>query len=167
MASESQFDVVSEVDLQEVDNAINQATKELLTRFDFKGSKSKIEFNRGEKKIVLLADDNMKLKNLKDILETRLAKRSISMKALKYGAEEKAFDGTIRQNVEIVLGISQEIAKEIVKIIKDLKLKVQASIQGEKVRVSGKSKDELQTVILRLKNANLSTPLQFVNFRTN
>ena len=166
MPSESSFDIVSEVDLQEVDNAVNQSLKELLNRFDFKGSKSKIEFDRIEKKIILLADDTMKLKNLKDILETRLAKRSVMLKSLRYNTEEKAFDGTIRQSADIIQGIPQENAKELVKKIKDLKLKVQASIQGEKVRVTGKNKDDLQLIMQHLRANNLNLALQFVNFRT-
>lgn len=167
MASESSFDIVSEVDLQEVDNAINQAIKELKSRFDFKGSKSEILFDRNEKKITLVADDDMKLRNLKDILSTKLAKRSVAMKALKYLPEEKAFEGTIRQPVEIVQGLPQDAAKDISRRIKDLKLKVQVSIQGEKVRVTGKDKDDLQFVIQHLKALDLPNALQFVNFRTS
>lgn len=167
MASESSFDIVSEVNLQEVDNAVNQAIKELKNRFDFKGSKSLIEFNKTDKKILLLADDEMKLRNLKDIVQTRLVSRGISMKALEYLAEEKTFEGTIRQSVNVIQGISQEKSKEIVRLIKDLKVKVQATIQGEKVRVVGKSKDDLQLVMQMLRNAKLDIALQFVNFRTN
>ena len=166
MASESSFDIVSEVDLQEIDNAVNQSVKELRNRFDFKGSKSSIEFNRTEKKIILVADDAMKLNNLRDILGTKLAKRSVSLKAIQYLSEEQAFDGGIRQNADIVQGISQDIAKEIVGKIKDLKLKVQASIQGEKVRVSGKNKDDLQLIIQHLKASSVKIPIQFCNFRT-
>ncbi len=167
MASESSFDIVSEVDLQEIDNAVNQAVKEMKTRFDFKGSKSELKFDRLVKKITLLADDEMKLRNLKDILETKLVKRSIQLKSVKYLLEEKAFEGTIRQEAEIIQGIPQETAKEIVKKIKDLKLKVQTSIQGEKLRVSGKSKDELQTAIQFLKASQFNVALQFSNFRTS
>ena len=166
MSSESSFDVVSDVDLQEVDNAINQTVKEVKTRFDFKGTKCSVDFNRTDKKINLLADNEMKLNDLKDILSTKLAKRSVSQKAIKYLAEEKAFEGTIRQQAEIIQGLPQETAKEIVRIIKDLKLKVQASIQGEKVRISSKSKDDLQTIIQRLRASNMPVALQFVNFRT-
>lgn len=167
MGSESFFDIVSEVNLQEVDNAINQAVKELQTRFDFKGSKSSIEFDRNSKKVTLIADDDLKLKNLKDILETKLAKRAVSLKAIKYLPPEKAFDGTIREQADVLQGIAQENAKEIVKTIKDLKLKVQASIQGEKIRVSGKNKDDLQYVIQVVKSRHLSIALQFVNFRSS
>lgn len=165
MPGESSFDIVSQVDLQEVDNAINQALKEIKTRFDFKSSKSDLKFNREEKKIVLLADDELKLKNVIEILEGKLAKRSISIKALKYGVAEKALDGLIRQTAEVIQGIPQEKAKEIVRRIKDLKLKVQASIQGEQIRVSSKSRDDLQFVIQSIKNSILDLPLQFTNYR--
>lgn len=166
MGSESSFDIVSDVDLQEVDNAVNQALRELANRFDFKGSKSSIQFLRLEKKVVLIGDDELKIKNLIDILATKLAKRNVPLKSLKYLPEEKAFDGTIRQEAEIIQGIPQEKEKELVKIIKDLKLKVQASIQGDKIRVTGKNKDDLQTIIQVFRNQNFEIPLQFVNFRT-
>ncbi len=165
MGKEFSFDIVSEVNLQEVDNAVNQAMKEILTRFDFKGSKSQIAFNRTEKKVQLIADDEMKMRNLRDVLSTRLAKRSISMKALDYGTEEKAFDGMVRQEAKLVDGISQEHAKDIVRRIKDFKLKIQPSIQGESVRVTGKSKDDLQFIMQQLKASDLTIPLQFANFR--
>jgi hypothetical protein len=166
MASdECSFDIVSRVDLQEVDNAVHQARKELSTRFDFKGSKSSIDWNRDEKKVVLVADDELKLKNLKDILTTRLAMRKVSLKSLEWGKEEKAFDGMIRQEANLTVGIPQEKAKEIVKEIKGTKLKVQASIQGEEIRVTSRSKDALQAVIQHLKNYPSSVPLQFTNYR--
>ncbi len=119
------FDIVSEVDLQEVDNAVNQATKELLQRYDFKNSKSSIKYDREEKKITLIADDDFKLSALKDILATRLAKRGVSLKSLKFNEPEKAFEGYLRQVAEISMGISKEKAKELVDIIKGLKLKTQ------------------------------------------
>ena len=166
MANDFSFDIVSEVNLQEVDNAINQALKEIRNRFDFKGSKSNITFVREEKKISLLADDDLKLKNLTDALEGKLAKRGVSVKSLKYNTPEKALDGLVRQHAEIIQGIPQEKAKEIVKMIKDLKLnKVQPSIQGEQIRVSGREKDDLQAVIQMLKNSKIDLPLQFVNYR--
>jgi len=165
MAKEFSFDIVSEVNLQEIDNAINQAMKEINTRFDFKGSKSNISLNRTEKKVQLIADDELKMKNLKDVLSTRLAKRSVSMKALEYGVEEKAFDGMVRVDAKIVNGISQEHSKDVVRRIKDLKLKIQPSIQGESVRVTGKNKDDLQFVMQQLKSFNLPIPIQFTNFR--
>src|SRR3989338_1315059 len=139
MANESSFDIVSQVDLQEVDNAVNQAIKELRTRFDFKGSRSEIILKREEKEITLLADGDLKLKNVIEILEGKFAKRWLSVKSLQYGSQEKALDGLIRQTAKIIHGIPQEKAKDIVKRIKDLKLKVQASIQGDEIRVTGRS----------------------------
>ena len=167
MAQTASFDIVSQMDLQEVDNAVNQAKKELLTRFDFKGSKSSIEFlkDEKEKKIRILADDDMKLRNLQDILKTRMASRKISQKALDFKTPEKAFDGCLRQEVGLTQGIPQDKAKEIVKIIKDLPVKVQTAIQGDEIRVSSKSRDDLQAVIQHLRTAPLTVPVQFVNFR--
>ena len=163
--NEFSFDIVSQVDLQEVDNAINQATKELANRFDFRGSQSTLEWNRDEKKIVLIADDELKLNNLRDILTTRLAIRKVSLKSLEWKKEEKAFDGLIRQEISLTMGIPGDKAKEIVKEIKQTGLKVQASIQGEEVRVSSRSKDALQSVIQHLKAYTCSVPLQFINYR--
>jgi uncharacterized protein YajQ (UPF0234 family) len=167
MASDSSFDIVSDVNLQEIDNAVNQAIKELSTRFDFKGSKSTIEFQKAEKekKILLIADDDMKLRNLQDILKARMAARKIPIKSLKFETPEKAFEGTLRQEINLVQGIPGDKAKEIVRLIKETKLKVQASIQGDQVRVSGKSKDDLQAVMLALRNNSLDIPLQFTNYR--
>ncbi len=165
MAAQSSFDIVSQIDFQEVDNAVNQANRELKTRFDFKGSRSQIEFLKDEKKIRLIADDDLKLRNLQDILKTRMAARQISQKALEFSDPEKAFEGTLRQEVSLISGIPQEKAKDLVKGIKDLKLKVQVSIQGEEIRVTSKSKDELQSVIQHLKANPPSIPIQFTNYR--
>jgi uncharacterized protein YajQ (UPF0234 family) len=167
MAQLSSFDIVSQLDLQEVDNAVNQAKKELQNRFDFKGSKSAIEFlkDEKEKKIRIIADDDMKLRNLQDILKTRMSSRKISPKAMDFKTPESAFDGCLRQEVTLTQGIPQDKAKEIVKMIKDLPVKVQAAIQGDEIRVSSKSKDDLQEVIQHLRNAPLSLPIQFTNFR--
>jgi uncharacterized protein YajQ (UPF0234 family) len=167
MAQLPSFDIVSQIDLQEVDNAVNQAKKELQTRFDFKGSKSSLEFlkDEKEKRIRLIADDDMKLRNLQDILKTRMASRKISQKALDFKTAEKAFDGCLRQEVALAQGLSQEKAKEIVKIIKELPVKVQAAIQGDEIRVTSKSKDDLQAVMQHLRTAPLTVPVQFVNFR--
>jgi len=165
MASNFSFDIVSEVNFQEVDNGINQAQKELAQRFDFKNSKSSIEYNKAEKKITLIADDDFKLRALRDILEGRFAKRGVSLKSLKSKDPEKAFEGTIRQVIELTSGMPVEKSKELVKIIKDLKLKVQPQIEGEKVRVISSKKDDLQTVIAHLRSIDFSLPLQFVNFR--
>lgn len=165
MAQGFSFDIVSEVNFQEVDNAVNQAIKELKNRFDFKGSKSSIEFLRSDNKIRLIGDDDLKLRNLQDILKSRMAARSVPVKAMQFGEPEKAFEGTLRQDVSLVHGIPQEKAKSIVKEIKQALKKVQASIQGEQIRVSSKSKDELQAVISYLKSNPPDIPLQFTNYR--
>lgn len=159
------FDIISEVDLQEVDNAVNQAAKELAQRYDFKNSKASIAFDRKEKKITLVADDDFKLRALTDILATRMAKRNISLKSLKFNDPEKAFEGYLRQAVEICMGIDKEKAKELTGIIKGLGLKVQTQIEGEKIKVSSAKKDELQAVIAHLRGLNFSIPLNFCNYR--
>lgn len=163
MAQESSFDIVSKTDLQEVANAIQQAQKELGQRFDFKGSKSEITLTGEE--LVLVSDDEMKLKSLKDIVEGRLVKRNVSLKAIDYGKVESAALGTVRQKAKIVQGIESEKAKAIVKAIKDAKIKVQASIQSDQVRVSGKNKDDLQKAIALVKGQDFGIPLQFTNYR--
>ncbi|MCK4532671.1 YajQ family cyclic di-GMP-binding protein [bacterium] len=159
------FDIVSEVDLQEMDNAINQAKKELAQRYDFKNSKSSIDYDRKEKKVVLVADDDYKLKALKSIFVSRVVGRGISPKALDFKTPDKAFEGTLRQSVEISIGISKEKAKELVKIIKDLKLKVQTQIEDDKLRVSSQKKDDLQVVITHLKEIDFPLALNFCNYR--
>ncbi len=159
------FDIVSEVDLQEVDNAVNQANKELAQRYDFKDSKSSIAYDRKEKKITLIADDDFKLSALTDILATRLVKRGISVKSLKFNEPEKAFEGYLRQVVEICTGIDKEKAKELTGIIKGLGLKVQAQIEAEKIKVSSAKKDDLQVVITHLRGLDFSLPLSFCNYR--
>jgi len=163
MPQEFSFDIVSKTDLQEVANAIQQAQKELAQRFDFKGSKSEITHTPEE--ITLVSDDEGKLRSVKDILETRLVKRGVSLKALDYGKLEDASLGTVRQKVKIVQGIESEKAKAIVKAIKDEKLKVQVSIQGEQVRVVGRSKDDLQRAQAVIKGKDFGIPLQFTNYR--
>ena len=165
MAGESSFDIVSQINLQEVDNAVNQTIKEIQNRFDFKGTKTTIEFKRDEAKIHIVTDDDLRLKSLQQVLKERLAKRGISIKALKFQEPEKTFDGLLRQIVELTQGIPQVKSKEIVRHIKEAKLKVQASIQGEKVRVSSKSKDELQSVIQLVHKQHDDMALQFVNYR--
>jgi len=164
MASFS-FDIVSEVNLQEVDNAVNQASKELAQRYDFKDSKASVSFDRKEKKITLIADDEFKLRALTDILTTRMAKRNISLKSLKFNTPEKAFEGYLRQAVDICMGIDKEKAKELTGIIKGLGLKVQAQIEGEKIKVSSQKKDDLQQVIAEIKTLDFSIPLSFCNYR--
>src|ERR671926_1965109 len=163
MAQDFSFDIVSKTDMQEVSNAIQQAQKELAQRFDFKGSKSSIELASDE--IVLLSDDEGKLRSVKDIVETKLVKRGVALKALDYGKVEPAAGGTVRQRAKIVQGIETEKAKAIVKTIKDAKLKVQASIQGDQVRVTGRSKDDLQRAMALVKAEDYGVPLQFVNYR--
>ena len=165
MPQEFSFDVVSKVDLQEVQNAVQQASKEIATRFDFRGSKSKIEWNEKELALTLTSDDEGKLKSVKDILETRLVKRGIAVKSLDYQKVEPAAMGTVRQVAKIQQGIVSEKAKEIVKTIKDRKLKVQAAIQGDQVRISGRAKDDLQEVMAVLRAADFGVPLQFTNYR--
>jgi len=165
VAQEFSFDVVSKVDLQEVSNAVQQASREITTRFDFKGSASKIEWNEKELTLTLTSDDEHKLKSVVDILETRLVKRGIAVKALDFGKVEPAAGATVRQAVKVQQGIPSEKAKEIVKTIKDRKIKVQASIQADQVRVAGKSKDELQTVQALLRAGDFGLPLQFTNYR--
>ena len=165
MASNFSFDIVSEVDLQEVDNGVNQAKKELAQRYDFKGSKSTMDFNRDEKKIMLTADDDFKRRALTDILVTRLAKRGVSLKSLNFKDPEQSIGGILKQEIEISTGISKEKAKELVAIIKKLNLKVQAQIEDDKVRVTSPKKDDLQAVITHLKGVDFSLPLSFCNYR--
>ena len=157
------FDVVSEVNLPEAQNAVAQAQKEVAQRYDLKGSAAGIE--QKERELTLTADNDFALKAVNDILQTKLVKRGVSLKALDYGKIEPAAKGTVRQVVTIQQGIATEKAKEIVKAIKDSKLKVQVSIQGEQLRVSGKKKDDLQAVIALLRGADFGIPLQFTNFR--
>ena len=159
------FDIVSEVDLQEMDNAVSQTKKELAQRYDFKKSKSSITYDRKEKEITLIADDNFKLRALTDILTTRMAKRGIAYKALKFKAPERAFEGYLRQVVEISIGIDRGKAKELTTSIKKLGLKVQVQIEGDKIKVRSAKKDDLQAVIAHLKDLKFSIPLNFCNYR--
>jgi len=159
------FEISSEVNLQEVDNAVNQACKELAQRYDFKDSKASLAFDRKEEKIALIADDEFKLRALTDMLATRLAKRGVSLKSLKFNEPEKAFEGYLRQSAEICMGIEKEKAKELTGIIKGLGLKVQTQIEGEKIKVSSAKKDELQAVIAHLRSLDFSIPLSFGNYR--
>jgi cyclic-di-GMP-binding protein len=165
MPQDFSFDVVSKVDLQEVANAVQQASKEIATRFDFRGSASKIELREKELELVLVSDDEHKLKSVVDVLETKLVRRGVAVKALDYRKVEPAAGGTVRQVAGIQQGIPSERAKEIVKAIKDRKLKVQASIQADQVRVAARSKDELQGAITLLKDRDFGLPLQFTNYR--
>ncbi|MBK9334463.1 MAG: YajQ family cyclic di-GMP-binding protein [Ignavibacteria bacterium] len=165
MANQFSFDIVSEVDLQELDNAINQALKEILQRYDFKASKSEITFNKKDKALNVISDDEYKMKSVIDILQNKMIKRGISIKALKYGKVEPAASNTVRQEIKLQQGIEKEDAKYIVKLIKESKLKVQATIQDEQVRVTGKDKDDLQAVMNLLKAKELEFALQFTNYR--
>lgn len=165
MAKENSFDIVSEVDLQEVDNAVNQTVKEISQRFDFKGSKVDVELVEDDK-IKIIADDEYRLKSVIDILQSKLVRRGISLKFLDYGKIEPASGATVRQLITIKQGIPTEKAKDIVAHIKKLKLKVQAQIQNEQVRVSGKERDDLQKVIQSVKSADFDLELQFTNYRT-
>jgi len=165
MAKENSFDIVSKTDYAEVTNAINQTTKEVGQRFDFKGSKAAVELQ--QKDLMLSAEDETKLRNMNEILQGKLVKRGVSLKALDYQKVEPAAGGTVRQLVKVQQGIPIEKAKEVVKFIKDSKLKVQASIQGETVRVSGKDLDTLQDVIAKLKAQDFGIDMQFDNYRSN
>lgn len=159
------FDVVSRVDMQEIDNAVNQVKKEIATRFDFRGSKTSIELDRKDSKIHVLTEDDMKLRAIRDMLIAKVVRRSIEAGALDFGAPEKAGGDMLRQTVTIANGLDIETARRVVKAVKDGKIKVQVAIQGDEVRISGKQRDDLQQVIQTLKETDLGMPLQFVNYR--
>jgi len=162
--ADASFDIVSEIDGQEVKNAVAQALKEIQTRYDLKDSKSDIQI--GDKELTLTSVDDYKIKAVRDILETKLMKRGISIKALTYGEIDAALGGTVRQKVTLQSGIPIEKAREIVKLIKNTKLKVQAAIQGEQLRVTGKNRDDLQSVIAMLRaDKSLDIDMQFTNYR--
>ena len=164
MAAENSFDIVSKVDLQEVSNAIQNALKEIHTRFDLKDSKSDIQLE-GKEALVLSSADEYKLKAVTDILQSKLIKRGVPIKALSYGTVEPAAGSSVRQKITMQQGIPIEKAREIVKLIKDSKKKVQASIQGDTVRVSGKDRDALQEVIALLRGHDFGIDMQFTNYR--
>ncbi len=163
MAKDSSFDIVSEVDMPEVINALHMAEKEIEQRFDFKGSKSELRLEKD--KIILISDDDFKLSNVVDILESKLVKRGISLKNITYGKIEPAAQDTVRQEATIVQGLDQDKSKKIIKLIKDSKIKVNVSIQGDQVRVSGKDKDDLQKVIALMRQQDFDFELQFINYR--
>lgn len=163
MASESSFDVVSRVDRQELDNALNQTRKEIENRFDFKHSKTSIDFDG--KKITLISDDELKMKNVVDVLQSKAVRRGIDIKSFEFGDVEPAAGATVRQMVSLRTGIPKEKSKPLLEKIKSLKLKVNAQYQEDQIRVSGKSKDDLQKVIASLKAMEFELPLQFVNYR--
>lgn len=163
MSKEASFDIVSKVDMQEATNAIHQAQKEIENRFDLKGSGSEVELEK--ETISLKAPDEMKLRNILDIVEGKLVKREISLKALEYGKIESSLGGNVKQVVTLKQGISKENAKKIIGLIKDSKIKVQAQIQDDQVRVVGKSRDDLQAVIALIKGKDLDFDVQFLNYR--
>jgi cyclic-di-GMP-binding protein len=164
---ENTFDIVSKLDLAEVSNAIQQAMKEIVQRYDLKNSKSDIELNEKDSKIILSSQDEYKVKAVADVLEQKLVKRKVSLKGLSYGPLIPAAGSSVRQEVALQQGIPIEKAREIVKIIKDSKKKVQASIQGDLVRVSGKDRDSLQEIIALLRGHDLGIDMQFTNYRSN
>ncbi len=164
-ADEHSFDIVSKVDLQEVLNAVQQAMKEIQQRFDFRGSKSSIELHKDKNEITVVSDDELKLKSVLDILQTKLVKRGVSLKALQYGKVEQASGNTVRQVITLQQGIPVEKAKEIVKLIKDTKLKAQGEIQKDQVRVRAKKIDDLQALIKLLKEKDFGIHTEFINYR--
>lgn len=165
MAKEPSFDVVSEVDMQEVNNAINQTVKEITQRFDFKGTKSTVEIENGNA-IKIVTEDDTRMRNIVDILQSKFIKRGVAIKNLEYGKVEPAASGMVRQSIKVKQGIDADIAKKITKDIKNMKVKVQATLQDDQIRVSGKKIDDLQAVIAFLKGQDYGVELQFSNFRS-
>jgi len=166
MATQCSFDITSNVDMQEVDNALNQARKEVAQRYDFKGAKASIEFDAAASKLVLVADDEFKLNALWEIVQTRLVRRNVPVKNLTRGTPQPAGNSTVRQEITLQQGIPSEKAKDIIKFLKDSKLKkVQASIQGDQLRVVSPSRDELQEVMRVLREQDFGVALQFGNYR--
>jgi len=166
MAQQNSFDIVSEVNMQEVDNALNQARKEVAQRYDLKDSKSSIDFDEKEKIVTVNSLTEFTLKSVVDVLQNKFVKRGIHLKSLMYGPVEPASSGSVRQKITLRVGIDKDNARALVKMIKDSKLKVQSQIMEEQVRVSGKDRDELQAVIALLKAADFPLPLQFTNYRS-
>jgi len=164
MAAENSFDIACKIDMQEVTNALDQARREISTRYDLKGSKCEIALEKTD--ITVLAPDDMKVKALVDILQSRLHKRGVPLKALTYGDVEQASGGALRQKISLQQGIPIERAREIVRMIKDSKVRVQAAIQEDQVRVSGKNRDDLQKIIAMLREKDLGIALQFTNYRS-
>lgn len=165
MADDHSFDIVSRVDMQEVLNATQQASKELGQRFDFKGSKSSIDLNKEKSEITLVADDEYKLKSLTEILKAKMVKRNVSLKAMNFGKVEKAAGDTLRQTVSLQQGLPPERAKDIAKLIKETKLKVQTEIQKDQVRVRSKKIDDLQAIIKMLKEKDFDFHIEYINYR--
>jgi hypothetical protein len=165
MASNPSFDIVSEVNLEEVQNAVNQSLMEIRQRYDFKNSKSEITLDKGESQLVLVSDDEGKMKSVVDVLQGKLIRRKVSIKSLDYGKVDLASGGTVRQTIKIQQGIPQDKGKEIVKFIKGSKVKVQAQIMDNQVRVSGKKKDDLQEVMELLRSKDFDMDMSFTNYR--
>jgi len=165
MAKDESFDVVSRVDIQEVDNAVNQTNKEIKQRYDFKNSKSQVTLEDGSLKIQ--AEDDFRLKSVIDILQTKLLRRNVPIRNLDYGKMEQAAGGSVRQLIRLKQGIEGETARQMVKDVKSLKLKVQAQIMDDQIRISGKNRDDLQKVIAFLKEKDYNLELQFTNYRSN
>ncbi len=164
---DNSFDIVSKIDLNEVLNAVQQASKEIQTRYDLKDSRSSIQLKDKENKILLASSDEYKLKAVNEILAQKLVKRNVPLKGLEYGSIIPATGNSVRQEINLQQGITTEKARDIVKLIKDSKLKVQASIQGDLVRISGKDRDTLQQAIALLRNKDFGIDMQFTNYRTN
>jgi len=164
---DNSFDVVSEIAMPEVNNAIQQAMKEIITRFDLKDSKSNIELNEKDKKLILSSADDYKLKAITEILQNKMVKRGVPLKNFTYGVVQPSSGSSVRQEVTLQVGIPIEKAKDVVKKVKDSKLKVQASIQGEVVRIAGKDRDTLQQAMALIKGSDFGIEIQFTNFRTN
>ena len=165
MAQQNSFDIVSQVDMAEVKNSLDQAMKEVRQRFDFKGSRAEVRLEGEE--LILAAEDETKLRNMNEILQQKLVRRGVPLKALSYGRVEPAAGGTVRQHAPIQQGIPSDTAKEIVKFIKETKLKVQAAIQGDVVRITGRDRDILQDVIAQLKSKDFGINMQYTNYRSN
>lgn len=163
MASENSFDIVSKMDMQELNNAINQAEREIENRFDFKGSKSSLKLDKDA--LIIVSDDEFKLQSVIDILQSKMVKRGLSLKNVEYGKVEPASLGTVRQRLSLKQGIDQDSSKKINILIRDSKLKVKSQIQGDQIRVTGKNKDDLQAVMQLLRKADLPLDLQFTNLK--
>jgi len=164
MAQECSFDIVSKIDLQEVDNAVQQTMKEIRTRYDFKGSVSDV--SRAGNELTILADDQFRLKSVVEILNQKLAKRAVPLKGLHFKEPRSSAGDTVTQSVELQQGIGSEQAREIVRLIKEMKIKVQATIMGDQLRVKGKHRDDLQAVMARLRSSDLDFDVQFTNYRS-
>lgn len=165
MAKDSSFDIVSQIDMQEVDNAVNQANKEISTRYDFKNTNARVDLDRETPRVTVSADEEFYVKTAVDVLQSKLVKRGIDLKALSYGKLQPASGGTARQEIGLITGIDADTARAINKAIRGTKTKARVQIEGDKLRVSSKSRDELQDVIAFVKSQDFGIPLQFINYR--